>query len=183
MLLLAALFYFANCLIDPKALSLLTLSISQVLKMADHVVTNATQGLLLPSTLLINLKVDSGCKIYGFLLDEKINSQGKISSHYPKSNPTYATFSDNTQQTLSINLGAIPEEVHFIKTYIKDKQEQFLHKLVCMQLSYRAQGIEGIKPISDICLGIKSDHALTLEKKDIMWRFWFGDCENYYKHK
>ncbi|CZR58327.1 uncharacterized protein PAC_08219 [Phialocephala subalpina] len=151
--------------------------------MAEHVVINAAQGSFSPSTLSINLKVDSGCKIYGFLLDEKMNSQGKISSYYPKSNPAYATFADNAQQTLSINLRAIPEEVHFIKAYIEDKQEHFLHKPVGIQLSYRAQGMERIKTVSDICISAKSDHALTLEKKDSTWRFWFGDCEDYYKHK
>jgi hypothetical protein len=151
--------------------------------MAEHMVINAAQGPVLGSVLSINLKVDSGYTIYGFSHDEKMNSQGKISSHYPELIPTYATFSDNTQQTLTINLGAIPGEIHFIKAYINEKQEQFLHKPVRVHLSYRAQGMEGIKPVSDMLVGVKSDHALTLERKDSMWRFWFGDCEDGHKHK
>lgn len=140
--------------------------------MAEHVVINAVHGSFSQSTLLINLKVDSGNRIYGYPLDKNNNSQGKISSSL-----TYATFSDDTQQTLSIKLGEIPEGIHVIKAYIEDKQRPSTLKPVCM-LSYQAQGMDEIEIASGIvCL----DHALTLEKKGSMWRFWFGEYEDWYK--
>jgi hypothetical protein len=151
--------------------------------MAEHVVINAAQGSFSRSTLSINLKVNSGCKIYGFPLDAKRDSQGRISAHYPKLNPSYATYSDDTQQVLSINLGAIPEEIHFIKAYTEDKQRPFPDQLKSMQLSYRAQGLKETKTLSEICVGAKKTHALTLGKKHGTWRFWFGDCEDFDKYE
>jgi hypothetical protein len=151
--------------------------------MAEHVSINAAQGSFSRSVLSINLKVDSGCKLYGFPLDAKRDSQGRISAHYPKLNPSYATYLDDTQQILSISLGAIPEEIHFIKAYTEDKQGPFIDQLKSIQLSYRAEGMEEMKTLSDICVGANNSHALTLGKKDGMWRFWFGDCEDFDKHE
>lgn len=164
----------------------LTLSASQLLKMDENTaIINAVQGSFLKSTALVNLEVAPGYGLYGFLLDAKRSSQRTITQHRPEFNPSYATFSDDTQQVLSIDLGAIPEEICFIKAYIGDNQRssQNQHTPGLMQLYYRGHEMEVKKKLPEIYVGDVESHALTLLRKpDNTWHFGFGDCEDFDKY-
>ena len=87
-----------------------------------------------------------------------INSVGclrckAITKHldYIRLNPSYATYLDDTQQILSISLGAIPEEIHFIEAYTEDKQRPFIDQLKSIQLSYQAEGMEEMRTLLEMC--------------------------------